>query len=66
MTDGRMGSAPAWYYLLRAARYLGVAPWDLAARPVWWQEIALAAEAAEAAASRQRSKAKGTGAPGKP
>jgi hypothetical protein len=40
--------------MLRAARYLGVAPWDLADRPVWWQEIALAAEAAEAAAAKQR------------
>lgn len=51
-----MGEAPPWYFTLRAAKYLGVAPWDLAERPVWWQEIALAAEAAEADASKHKGK----------
>ena len=41
---------PEWYVLVRAARYLGVAPWDLAAQPALWREWALAAESAEAAA----------------
>lgn len=49
-----MGEAPDWYRLLRAAKYLGVPPWDLAERPVWWREVALAAEAAEATASKSR------------
>lgn len=49
-----MGTLPSWYHTLRAARYLGVPPWDLVQQPVWWQEIALAAEAAEAAASEHR------------
>jgi hypothetical protein len=53
-----MGEAPDWYLTLRAAKYLGVAPWDLAERPVWWQEIALAAEKAETAAANSRSKTK--------
>jgi hypothetical protein len=53
-----MGEAPAWYLTLRAAKYLGVAPWDLAERPVWWQEIALVAEKAETAAANSRNKTK--------
>ena len=55
-----MGHAPSWYLLLRAAKYLGVAPWDLADKPVWWQEIALEAEGAEQAASKGRNKGKAT------
>lgn len=51
-----MGSAPAWYITLKAAKYLGVPPWDLLERPVWWQEVALAAEAAEHAAETHRGK----------
>jgi len=30
--------------LIRAARYLGVAPWDLAERPICWQDWAIAFE----------------------
>jgi len=33
--------------LIRAARYLGVAPWDLAKQPIFWKYAALAAESAE-------------------
>lgn len=54
-----MGHAPAWYITLRAAKYLGVPPWDLLDRPVWWQEIALAAESAETAAEKHRRGHKG-------
>lgn len=50
-----MGKAPDWYLFLRAAKYLGVAPWDLAIRPVWWRNIALEAEAAEAGAQKHRA-----------
>lgn len=42
-----MGALPDWYILLRAARYLQVAPWELAAQPSAWMEWALAAESAE-------------------
>lgn len=42
-----MGSLPQWYMQIRAARYLGVAPWDLVLRPLVWTEWALAAEDAE-------------------
>lgn len=41
------GFLPEWYPLLRAARYLGVAPWVLAAQPAVWVSWALAAEGAE-------------------
>jgi len=39
--------APDWYALLRAARYLGVAPWNLLKQNVAWVYMALAAERAE-------------------
>ncbi len=42
-----MGALPDWYTLLRAARYLQVAPWELAARPMIWMDWALTAESAE-------------------
>jgi len=48
-----MGACPEWYPLLRAARYLGVAPWDLAEQSLAWQEWALTAEAAEHEAMRE-------------
>lgn len=47
-----MGELPAWYTLLRAARYLGVAPWELAAQPVIWARWAWAAESAEGMAQK--------------
>lgn len=43
---------PEHYPLIRAARYLGVAPWDLAARSSIWRQWAIEAEQAEAIASR--------------
>jgi hypothetical protein len=43
--------------LIRAARYLNVAPWELARQPVWWTEIALAAEAAEVKAMERKQRA---------
>jgi len=46
-TDGDVGTMPTWYPLLRAARYMGVAPWELMDRPIAWMEWALIAEAAE-------------------
>lgn len=42
-----MGTLPEWYALVRAARYLGVAPWELLEQPVAWMEWALTAESAE-------------------
>lgn len=33
--------------MIRAARYLGVAPWELAKQSVYWRNLALAFEAAE-------------------
>lgn len=42
-----MGACPEWYPLLKAARYLGVAPWELMNRPRMWFEWALTAQAAE-------------------
>lgn len=44
---GEMGEAPSWFNLIRAARYLHVPPWDLARKPIWWINAALATMAAE-------------------
>lgn len=43
---------PEWYPLIRAARYLGVPPWELAQQPRQWMEWAHIAQAAEAGAAR--------------
>lgn len=51
-----MGAIPEWYGLLRAAQYLGVAPWDLAERPIFWQDAALIAMQGEAWAQEQAAK----------
>lgn len=42
-----MGALPDWYPLLRAARYLGVAPWDLLRQPTVWVTWALTSERVE-------------------
>ena len=47
-----MGSVPDWYPVLRAAKYLGVAPWALLEQPGDWLQVALDAEAAEHEAER--------------
>lgn len=59
VTEGRIGEVPLWYTLIQAARYLKVAPWDLAEKPAWWVHTALAAQAAEGEAQKQRNKRKG-------
>ena len=47
MTAGELGEAPEVYWTIRAARYLRVAPWELATRPAIWEDLALATERAE-------------------
>jgi hypothetical protein len=42
-----MGYCPPWYTIIRAAKYMGVAPWELIDQPKCWAEWALAAESAE-------------------
>lgn len=51
-----MGALPEWYLLLRAARYLQVAPWDLLEQPIAWLDWALMAENAENAAQADAMK----------
>jgi hypothetical protein len=51
-----MGESPEWYSLLKAARYLGVPPWELLRQPRVWYEMALAADAAEMAARSDAAK----------
>lgn len=41
---------PDWYRLIAAAKYLGVAPWDLLEQPAIWTEWALMAGEADAEA----------------
>jgi len=47
-----MGSIPDWYLTIRAAKYLGVPPWDLMDKSRIWMMWALHAEAAEARAEK--------------
>jgi len=47
---------PDWYSLMQAAKYLGVAPWDLMARSVWWRDKAVIAASAEAQADDIKNK----------
>ena len=42
--------------MIRAARYLGVAPWELSRQPVTWRDWALTAESAENQAEAERLK----------
>jgi len=65
VTEGRIGEPPDWYLLIRAARYLGVAPWDLARQPVVWRDWALIAESAEAEAEAEAVKRGKHGGPGR-
>ncbi len=51
-----MGKPPHWYLLIRAAKYLGVPPWDLEQAPIEWFYRALAAEEAEAKAEADHVK----------
>ena len=61
MFNGDAGQLPDWYVLLRAAKYLGVPPWELAEKPTYWMHWALIAEYAEGQAETQRSKTGGIG-----
>lgn len=53
MTDGVVGEGEVTdaYQLIRAARYLRVAPWDLIERRHVWIDLANATERAELAAA---------------
>ncbi len=53
-----MGSCPEFYPLIKAARYLGVPAWELAAQPKVWMQWALVSEAAENEAEVERAKRK--------
>lgn len=51
-----MGEPPYWYLVIRAARYLGTAPWELLEQPFFWLHAALEAEGAEGKAEAWRSR----------
>lgn len=62
MSGGRTGSAPSWYQLLRVARYLGVAPWELNTNDpvhIQWIERTMAAMVAEHEAAKNYRHAPG-------
>lgn len=49
-----MGECPDWYDLILLAKYLKVAPWELAEQPVIWLAWARMANNAEAEANKQK------------
>jgi hypothetical protein len=53
-----MGQVPMWYRVIRASRYLGTAPWDLAKAPLFWLQAAEQAQTAEASAEQMREQRK--------
>ena len=50
---------PEWYRLVRAARYLRVAPWDLADQPTAWQNMALTRRTGRGGSRRRGEQAAG-------
>lgn len=48
MTDGKVGEPPTWYRTVRAAKFLGVAPWDLEQQSMFWVHAAETAQSVEA------------------
>ena len=44
-----------WYVLIRAARYLGVAPWDLMEQSIFWYHKALESEGIDAEVEQARA-----------
>jgi len=51
-TRGRLGEVPDWYVILKAAKYLGCAPWELEQAPIAWLFRALAAMEADSLADQ--------------
>jgi hypothetical protein len=49
-----MGEVPDWYVIIKAAKYLGVPPWELMKQSIFWREKALIAMAAENDARKQK------------
>lgn len=47
---------PEWYALVKAAKYLGVAPWDLMDQPMWWMVWGIEAWQAEVHAENEAHK----------
>jgi hypothetical protein len=56
VTDGQVGAPPTWYRVVKAARYLGMSPPEVARMPLFWVEAAEAAQDAEATAEAERRK----------
>jgi hypothetical protein len=54
--EGTMGRMLDWYPVIRAARYLGVPPWELLDQPIFWQHKALAAEIIDEQVSKELAK----------
>jgi hypothetical protein len=47
MKNPELGAVPDWYVLIKAARYLGVKPWELQAQHPAWTLWALWSQDAE-------------------
>lgn len=56
MTGGKLGELPDHVALIQAARYLGVAPWDLMERPTVWVTWALQDERVDIEAKNEMIK----------
>ncbi len=50
---------PDWFATFQAAKYLGVAPWELMEHSIYWRDKALIAMTAEAQAQKTLDDARG-------
>lgn len=53
-TEGKSGYVPQMYMLFRAAKYVGVPPWELSEQSIYWMNHALQYEQIENEAERKR------------
>jgi len=51
-TETETAWCPDYYSLIKAAKYLGVKPWELLDRSIWWQDVAIKCITAEAGAEK--------------
>jgi hypothetical protein len=60
-TGGALGHIPTWYRVTRAAKWAGVAPWDLAGQHAFWLSAIEETMMVESRLGEQRGAGRGNG-----
>jgi hypothetical protein len=58
-TNGAVGYIPSWYRVIRAAKYAGVAPWELAEQHGFWLSAIEETMLVESKAEREKGARRG-------